>query len=403
MKFARVLLAFLYRKRYNRLSIYSVFAYSFTVKGEFYVNTEKKTRLAVFFGGESSEYEISCISAAGVLANLDRERYTVLPVGITREGLWFLYTGDSEKIRDGSWCTDAEHLVPAVLSPCKAHRALMTLNKEKKTYDLVPLDCIFPVMHGENCEDGKLQGLLEYSGVPYIGCATRASAVTMDKVATKLMLSSYGIPQAKWTVSYRRVLQKSFSEEICRIEKALPYPLFVKPAGTGSSRGVSRAADREELSAALKCAMEFDEKILIEEEVHGTEVEVAVLEKVKEDGTLTVIASTPGEIVPDGSFYDYDAKYVKGTSVCRAPAEISEHSAARVRSLALRIFSALECAGLSRVDFFVDGETVIFNEINTLPGFTPISMYPKLFEFDQLPYSALLDALVERALKGERR
>lgn len=367
------------------------------------MNSEKMLALAVCFGGQSSEHEISCISAASVIRNLNKDKYRVLPVGVTREGLWYLYTGAVECIESGEWTADAEHLVPAVLSACKAHHGLLILDKAKQTYQIERVDCVFPVMHGENCEDGKLQGLLALSGVPYVGCATRASAVSMDKVTTKLMLAAYGVPQAKWTPVYRRALKESAEAELARVEAALPYPLFVKPAGTGSSRGVFRVENREQLSSALFAAAEFDEKILVEEAVCGSEVEVALLERLGEGGKTELLASTPGEIVPDGTFYDYDAKYVKGTSLCRAPAEISPTSKARVRALAKTVFSALDCEGLARADFFVAGEQVVFNEINTLPGFTAISMYPKLFEHDGLSYSALLDKLVERAVWGERR
>ena len=364
------------------------------------LNTTKKCTLAVLFGGESSEHEISLVSTESVLKQLDADRYRVLPVGITREGLWWYYDGAYENIASGEWERDTAHLTPVILSPCKAHGGLLFFDKEKGTYRVEKIDCVFPVMHGETCEDGKLQGLLALSGVPYVGCATRSSAVTMDKISTKLLLSAYGIPQAKWTLAYRRVLKTDMESELCRIERALPYPVFVKPSGAGSSRGVCRAENREELKAALLCAAEFDEKILIEEAVSGSEVEVALLERVAADGSVELLASTPGEIVPDGTFYDYDAKYVKGTSLTRAPALISVDATRRVQDLARRIFTALDCTSLSRADFFVDGETVVFNEINTLPGFTSISMYPKLFSHDGIAYSALLDAIIDRAVKA---
>ncbi|MBP3685744.1 MAG: D-alanine--D-alanine ligase [Clostridia bacterium] len=364
------------------------------------MNTTKKCTLAVLFGGESSEHEISLVSTESVLKQLDADRYRVLPVGITREGLWWYYDGAYENIASGEWERDTAHLTPVILSPCKAHGGLLFFDKEKGTYRVEKIDCVFPVMHGETCEDGKLQGLLALSGVPYVGCATRSSAVTMDKISTKLLLSAYGIPQAKWTLAYRRVLNAEMESELSRIERALPYPVFVKPSGAGSSRGVCRAENREELKAALLCAAEFDEKILIEEAVSGSEVEVALLERVTENGSVELFASTPGEIVPDGTFYDYDAKYVKGTSLTRAPALISVDATRRVQDLARRIFTALDCTSLSRADFFVDGETVVFNEINTLPGFTSISMYPKLFSHDGIAYSALLDAIIDRAVKA---
>ena len=361
------------------------------------METTEKITLGVVFGGASSEHEISCLSAASVLANLDPARYRVLPVGITKGGLWFVYTGEVQSVENGAWEQDAEHLLPCVISPCTATHGLFVLDKAAGTFRVEKLDCVFPVVHGENCEDGKLQGLLALSGIPFVGCDTLSSAVTMDKVTTKLLLSSYGIPQAKWTLVYRHELAAGEEKAIARVEAALPYPVFVKPSGTGSSFGVSRAANREELSRALGDAAQYDEKILIEEEICGSEVEVALLERVGEDGRKTLQASTPGEIVPDGEFYDYEAKYVKGTSRCLAPAGISASAAERVRMYAKQIFSALGCAGFSRADFFVSGEKIIFNEINTIPGFTAISMYPKLFGYDGIAYPELLNILVDSA------
>ncbi len=360
-----------------------------------------KIVLAVLFGGKSSEHEISCLSVAGVLAHLD-PIYEPVCVGITKEGVWYLYTGDYAKIPDGSWETDTEHLIPAILSPCPKHHGLLVLDKEAGTYTVRRIDCILPIVHGENCEDGKLQGLLDLSGVPFVGCRTRASAVTMDKITTKLILQNYGIPQASWVMAYARELEFDLSGVVRRVEEKLPYPVFVKPSGAGSSYGVNRARDRAELEEALKAAAQYDQKILIEEAICGKEVETAVIDR-DWGGKPDLYVSPCGEIRPDGEFYDFDAKYVKNTSVCQIPAEISEEAKVRVRALAAKIFRLLDCRGLARVDCFVDGDKVVFNEINTIPGFTPISMFPKLFEYAGTPYELLIKYLVHFANKWPDR
>lgn len=358
-------------------------------------------RVAVLFGGASSEHDISLLSVSGVLDHMD-PIYEPVPVGITKEGAWYLYTGDYGKIKDGSWEEDAEHLIPAVISPCPKHHGLLVFNKEAGTYKVEHLDCVLPILHGENCEDGKLQGLLSLSGIPFVGCKTLSSAVTMDKITTKLILQNYDVPQADWVMALAHELEFDLNGVVARVEKKLPYPVFVKPSGAGSSYGVSRAENRAELESALFEAARYDKRILIEEAIEGKEIETAIIER--DWGTKPdLYVSACGEIKPDGEFYDYDAKYVKGTSVCQIPAEISEEAKATVRSLAAKIFRLLDCRGLARIDCFVNGDKVVFNEINTIPGFTPISMFPKLFEYSGTPMDLLIKYLIHFSRKWPDR
>ena len=351
-----------------------------------------KTKLCIIFGGASSEHEVSCMSAASVIKNLNAEKYELFCLGILKDGREFLYTGDVEKIGDASFAEDAEHLIPAVISPCPAHRGLMVLNKKEGTFRIETLDCFFPVVHGENCEDGNLQGLLKLSGVPFVGSDNRGSAVSMDKAITKTVLQTIGIPMANW-----RLLRKDHTAaDVEWCEENLGYPMFVKPAGTGSSVGVSKARSREELTVAVEKALRYDEKVLVEEFVEGAEIETAVLDLIR-DGKRVTVASTPGEIDPGSDFYDYDTKYVNDTTSYYIPARLPSETLEQVREMAVKIFLALDCRGLSRVDFFAGKRGIVFNEINTLPGFTKISMYPKLMAAYGVPYNELIDLLVDYA------
>ena len=257
------------------------------------------------------------------------------------------------------------------------------------------VDVVFPVLHGENGEDGAMQGLLQMAGIPYVGSRVAASAVAMDKTLTKLVADDANITQAKWMLVRNSELQNRIDEILADLEGRFSYPVFVKPAGTGSSVGVSKASDREQARAALLNAGKYDEKILVEEFIDGREVEVAVM------GNGNPVASVCGEIDSGAEFYDYDAKYVTDTSVAYIPARISDAVAELVRENAVEIYKAMGCQGLSRVDFFVTGDDrVVFNEINTLPGFTSISMYPKLFAASGIPYPELLDELLKLALEA---
>ena len=260
------------------------------------------------------------------------------------------------------------------------------------------IDVVFPVLHGENGEDGAVQGLLQLSGIPYVGPHISASAVAMDKTLTKLVADQAQVCQAKWLLVRNSELDTRMDAVLDQVEAAFSYPVFVKPAGTGSSVGVSKAADRAALKDALLCAGTYDEKILVEEFISGAEVEVAVM------GNENPVASICGEIDSGADFYDYDAKYLTDTSVAYIPARISEETSEQVREAAVRIYSAIGCQGLSRVDFFVtyEGNRVVFNEINTLPGFTSISMYPKLFAASGISYSQLIDELLRLAMENDQ-
>ena len=319
----------------------------------------KKLSVCVLFGGVSPEHEVSLRSAESVLNNLDKEKYNIFPVGITKTGEWILYGGrDYSKLPTGEWqhCPENRR---AAISPVRG------------------------------------QGLLQLAGLPYVGPGVAASATCMDKTLTKLVADRAGIRQAAWRLVTARELANNPEAVLDGVEKAFSYPVFIKPAGTGSSVGVSKAKNREALLAALTNAAKYDSKILVEEFINGREVEVAVL------GNAGPAASVCGEIDSGTEFYDYDAKYISDCAQLYIPARIPEEVSERVRDNAIRIYEAMGCRGLSRVDFFVtyEGQEIVFNEINTLPGFTSISMYPKLFEASGIPYSELLDNLIELALE----
>jgi len=358
----------------------------------------RKLRIGVVFGGQSGEHEVSLASARSVMAVLDPEKYEVIPVGITHSGQW-LIAGDPMAVL-------AESGVPGVAAggPTSAPIARGTGESGR---ELVPgatggtfpkLDVIFPVLHGPYGEDGTIQGLLELAGVPYVGCGVLASSLGMDKIASKQIFVSLGLP----IVPFREVKRRYFEEDpervIIGLEAALPggYPMFVKPANLGSSIGISKAQGRSELRAALADAARYDRRLIVEEAVPGArEIECSVL------GNDDPIASMPGEVVPSNEFYDYSAKYLDGRSQLLIPAPIPAEVSSRVRELAVRAFIAIDGAGLARVDFLMNGVTgeLFLNELNTMPGFTAISMYPKLWEASGIPYAELVDRLVDLALE----
>ena len=354
----------------------------------------KKLSVCILFGGMSPEHEVSLRSAESVLNNIDKEKYNIFPVGITKEGDWILFGGkDYSMLPKGTWKTHPDNR-RAAISPVRG-QGLLSFEGDCVVRERI--DVVFPVLHGENGEDGAMQGLLQLAGIPYVGPHIAASAVAMDKTLTKLVADQAGVPQAAWHLVRGGDLNNHMDNTLDTLEKRFSYPMFVKPAGTGSSVGVSKAADREALSAALVAAAAFDNKILVEEFIHGREVEVAVM------GNDSPVASICGEIESGAEFYDYEAKYVTDTSVAYIPARISEEVEEQVREAAVKIYSAIGCQGLSRVDFFVTYEDnrVVFNEINTLPGFTSISMYPKLFAASGIPYSELIDALLNLAVEAK--
>ena len=351
----------------------------------------KKLNVCVLFGGISPEHIVSLRSAESVLSNLDPEKYNIFPVGITLEGDWILFGGkDYSDLPDGSWRQHPDNR-KATISPIRG-QGLLSFEGDCVVREMV--DGVFPVLHGENGEDGAMQGLLQMAGIPYVGSNVAASAVSMDKTLTKLVADNEQIVQAQWQLVRSNELSKRMNDIVAVIESRFAYPVFVKPAGTGSSVGVSKAKDRDSLIAALQHAAKYDKKILVEEFIDGREIEVAVM------GNDSPVASICGEIDSGADFYDFDAKYVTDTSVAYIPARIDDAVAEQVRENAVRIYTALGCRGLSRVDFFVTSENrIVFNEVNTLPGFTSISMYPKLFAASGIPYSQLLDMLVKFALE----
>ncbi len=353
-------------------------------------NDMNQRNVCILFGGVSPEHAVSLRSAESVLNQIDKERNRVYPVGITREGKWVYFGGtDYSMLPGGTWLEHPDN-VSAAISPVRGQGLLLFT---KDGVQEVKLDVAFPVLHGENGEDGAMQGLLKLAGIPYVGPHVAASAVAMDKTLTKLVADNAAIPQADWLLIRGYEAKTHMDSVVEKLERKFRYPMFVKPAGTGSSVGVSKAADRNALCAALLEAGRYDEKILVEEFIHGREIEVAVM------GNDSPVASICGEIDSGAEFYDYDAKYLTDTSVAYIPARIAEDVAEQVREAAVKVYQAIGCKGLSRVDFFVtyEGERIVFNEINTLPGFTSISMYPKLFAASGIPYTQLIDQLLDLA------
>ena len=351
----------------------------------------KKLSVCVLFGGISPEHEVSLRSAESVLNNIDRDKYNIFPVGITKDGDWILFAGsDYSMLPAGTW-QNYDGNRRATLSPVHG-QGLLSFENDCVVRERI--DVVFPVLHGENGEDGAIQGLLQIAGIPYVGPHIAASAACMDKCMTKLVADQAQVRQADWVLVTRTSYDHDAEAIRSLIESRFSYPVFVKPACTGSSVGVSKVKHREDLFQALEKALSFDCKVLVEEFIDGQEVECAVL------GNKTPVASVVGEVDSGADFYDYEAKYITDTSSLYIPARISPEAEETVRETAVKVYEALGCCGLSRVDFFVkkDG-SVIFNEINTIPGFTSISMYPKLFAASGIPYPQLIDKLLELALE----
>lgn len=344
-----------------------------------------KKNILVLFGGRSSEHEVSCISATTILSNIDTEEFEIYAVGITKEGRWLL-ADTVEQLKNGSWVNGKKQ---AMLSPDTTEKALYVFadgQTEKHSIDVA-----FPVLHGLNGEDGTVQGLFELAGIPYVGCGVLASAVSMDKLYTKLIVDTLGIAQADYVPVIGDEVHDTAVYE--KIEKKLGYPVFIKPSNAGSSRGVSKAGNREELVAGLLEAVKHDRKILVEETITGREIECAVL------GGEQAEASGVGEVLAAAEFYDYEAKYHNAESRTVISPELPDGKTEEIRDCATRIFKAVDGYGLSRVDFFLEKGTnrVVFNEINTLPGFTSISMYPVLWEERGLSKKALVKQLINLA------
>ena len=349
---------------------------------------EQKT-VAVLFGGQSSEHEVSCLSAVNIISNISREKYRLLLVGITKEGRWLL-TGSLDEIRDGSW---REGKTRCAISPDAEDKALLIfeengLRKER-------LDLVYPALHGVCGEDGTIQGLCRLAEIPCVGCGVAASAVGMDKGMTKLIVGHLPVKQADYELVTREQL-KDMDAVVRRVESHLGYPVFLKPCNAGSSCGVTRAEDREGLVAGFLEADRFDRRFLVEEAIRGREIECAVLG----GGSMAPEASGVGEILAAETFYTYDAKYNNPASRTVVDPELPAGAAEAVRKAAVSIFRAIDGSGFARVDFFVEADgTVVFNEINTLPGFTAISMYPMLWEARGIMKAELIEKLICLALE----
>ncbi|HEV3227315.1 MAG TPA: D-alanine--D-alanine ligase family protein [Acidimicrobiales bacterium] len=352
-----------------------------------------KIRLVVLFGGRSAEHEVSCTSALHVLRAADPDRFDVVPIGVTREGRW-VEAGDAVAAlgAGASALPSPDDSDGAELDPLPAIVPSVPAGQAP-----VPV-VVLPLMHGPMGEDGTVQGLFELAGVPYVGAGVLGSALCMDKSAAKRMLSAHGLPQPRWLTAAAGGFDSGFAEQVVA---KLGAPVFVKPANLGSSVGVTKASSAAEISAAIDEALRYDDHVVIEEAIVGREIEVAVL------GNREPRASIPGEIVPGHEFYDFDDKYVDGLADLRIPAPMTDEARRTVQELAITAYQALYVDGMARVDFFYETEGLargfLVNELNTIPGFTPISMYPKLWEASGLPYSELIDELVRLALERHDR
>ncbi len=359
--------------------------------------------VAVLFGGQSGEHEVSLVSAQAVMAALDPTRYRVVPVGIGKDGRWLVGSGAM-----GALVAAADpDMLPAgaaypqeALEPDEMDVAHTGGAGQISVARLLPpgVDVVFPVLHGPRGEDGTVQGVLELAGVPYVGCGVAASAVGMDKGLMKAAFAAAGLPLLPWLLVRRIDWQRNPTAIYDQIESQLAYPVFVKPANMGSSVGVSKAKDRTGLAIALEEAAQYDRRIVVEQGIPAREIEISVL------GNDEPEVSIPGEVVPSGEWYDYHAKYLGGQSAIHIPAPISDELVTEVRTLAVRAFQSIDGAGLARVDFLLDKENgqIWINEVNTMPGFTPISMYAKMWAASGLEYSALLDRLISLALERKQ-
>lgn len=350
----------------------------------------KKIKLLILFGGISNEHEVSRLSTASILNAIDKEKYDITKVGITKSGRWFITEADAEEIENGKWEERTDN-VETTVNFSEECRGLYTLGGKA-----IPIDCVFPVTHGKNGEDGTMQGLWEMVGIPYVGPGVLASSTGMDKVTAKKIGDKVDVKQAKYYATDRFQFASNPIGELENIKKCFndTYPLFVKPSNSGSSVGITKAHDERELFEGIKLAAETDHRILIEEGIVGREIEVAVL------GNRSPHASVIGEILSANEIYDYEAKYFNTQSRTRIVDDLDKVTEDKIRETAIDIYKAFACKGLSRVDFFyTENGEIVFNEINTLPGFTKISMYPQLWKEMGVEYSELIDKLIELAME----
>jgi len=354
---------------------------------------KERIRVGVLFGGRSGEHEVSLTSAASVMQALDPAKYEVVPIGISREGRWSMGSGSERSLPEVF--KKGKAVIP---SADPSGPKFLPREARAGAKRLPDIDVIFPVLHGTFGEDGTVQGLFELAGIPYVGAGVLGSAAGMDKDVMKRLFRDAGLPVVEWVMVLRSEWEQNPARLRRLIETRLGYPLFVKPANLGSSVGISKVHGRRELAPALELAATYDRKVIVEKGLDAREIECGVL------GNDSPEASVPGEIIPLNEFYDYEAKYVKEGSELVIPAKLPRAQTRRVKDFALRAFRSVDCAGMARVDFLLDRPSglLFVNEINTIPGFTPISMYPKLWEASGLPYPALLDRLIHLALERHR-
>ena len=357
------------------------------------MQSANKMCVALLFGGMSSEHEVSCVSVGNFVRNIDRSKYEVLTVGITKEGRWLYTEATAEQMADGSW-EELPGNMACVISPDRADHGMILFTPDGRV-EKMHLDVVIPVLHGLWGEDGTVQGLLELAGIAYVGCGVLASSVCMDKAVANALFEANGVPHTKWVAANRWEIEKDLEGVCAGVEQKLGWPVFVKPANAGSSVGISKVSSQEELKAAIALALENDRKVVFEAFVDGQEVECAVI------GSDPAVATRPGEILAGAEFYTYDDKYKNGVSQTVIPAHLPEAKLDEVKTYAAMAYTALNCEGLARCDFFVEKNTgrVLINEINTFPGFTAISMSPKLMEHEGLPVPQLIDRLIALAVE----
>ncbi len=352
----------------------------------------KKLNVAVLFGGRSGEHEVSLMSATNIINAMDKEKYNIYMIGITKEGKWMSYEGPVEKIQDGSWEREAENKDGSNIANMLFSNILASDSNSI-------IDVVFPVLHGPHGEDGTVQGMMEVLNIPYVGCGVMGSAVGMDKEFSKILFERAGIGVGAYKVYYKHDINGNVQSVVKDIENNFSYPVFVKPVNMGSSVGITKAHDRCELIQALIEACKYDRKIMIEAFIDGRELECSVL------GNNEPAFGGVGEIVPSHEFYDYVSKYYDGdNSRLIIPAQLSEEKVNEIKEIAIKAFKAIDCCGMARVDLFMEKATgrILINEINTIPGFTRISMYPKLWDVSGLSYSELIDRLIELALERHK-
>ncbi len=340
----------------------------------------RKNKIAVIFGGQSGEYGVSLESAYSVLTALDKEKYDIVPVGITREGCWFVYNGDYRAVADDKWTENRDLLLPALISHSRSDSGILTFCGHGA--ELLKIDAAFPVLHGKFGEDGTVQGLLELAGIPVVGCGTLSSALCMDKHRAHRLAAAEGIP-----VPESIVINKNDLSDLKNINIAPPF--FIKPLRAGSSLGITRVSDLKQLNAAVQNALLYDDEIIIERAVNGFETGCAVI------GKYELITGRPDEIELSDGFFDFEEKYTLKTSKIHCPARVTPEKEREIRDMAVRIYKILGCCGFARVDMFLTPTgKLVFNEVNTIPGLTAHSRFPKMMDAARIPFPAVLDKLI---------